>query len=43
MRAIAGSAPSQEKEILENFGMLLGECFQIKDDILDVTQEKERF
>ena len=39
--AIAGSAPSQEKEILENFGMLLGECFQIKDDILDVTQEKE--
>ncbi|MBP9014917.1 MAG: polyprenyl synthetase family protein [Candidatus Atribacteria bacterium] len=39
--AIAGSATSQEKEVLEEFGMLLGECFQIKDDILDVTQEKE--
>lgn len=39
--AIAGSASSSEKEILKKFGMLLGECFQIKDDILDVTQEKE--
>ena len=39
--AIAGSATSQEKEVLEKFGMLLGECFQVKDDILDVTQEKE--
>ncbi|HOQ68140.1 MAG TPA: polyprenyl synthetase family protein [Candidatus Atribacteria bacterium] len=39
--AIAGSAPSSEREVLKNFGMLLGECFQIKDDILDVTQEKE--
>ncbi len=39
--AIAGSAPPQEKETLKNFGILLGECFQIKDDILDVTQKKE--
>ncbi|MCS7241440.1 MAG: polyprenyl synthetase family protein [Candidatus Caldatribacterium sp.] len=39
---ILGGASQKEKNLLANFGLLLGECFQIKDDILDVTQESAR-
>ncbi|MCX6089898.1 MAG: polyprenyl synthetase family protein [Candidatus Atribacteria bacterium] len=37
--AIAGGAPEEEQEKFRTFGILLGECFQMKDDILDVTGE----
>lgn len=39
---ILGGASRKEKRLLSRFGLLLGECFQIKDDILDVTQESAR-
>lgn len=39
---ILGGAPRRERNILSRFGLLLGECFQIKDDLLDVTQESAR-
>lgn len=40
--SILGGAPKKEQKALAQFGLLLGECFQIKDDILDVTQESAR-
>ncbi len=39
---ILGGASRREKSLLARFGLLLGECFQIKDDLLDVTQESVR-
>lgn len=39
---ILGSASRREKTLLSRFGLLLGECFQMKDDLLDVTQESAR-
>lgn len=39
---ILGGASRKERNLLARFGLLLGECFQIKDDILDVTQESAR-
>lgn len=39
---ILGGAPRRERNLLARFGLLLGECFQIKDDLLDVTQESAR-
>ncbi|MDK2896601.1 MAG: geranylgeranyl diphosphate synthase, type [Candidatus Atribacteria bacterium] len=40
--AILGNASSQEQERLDKFGWLIGECFQLKDDILDLTGESEQ-
>lgn len=39
--AIVGGAKKSELQDLERFGLLAGECFQIKDDLLDVTQPSE--
>lgn len=39
--AIVGGAKKNELQDLERFGLLAGECFQIKDDLLDVTQPSE--
>lgn len=36
---IAGGVESEEQNVLAKFGLKLGVCFQIKDDLLDVTQE----
>ncbi|MEN3185581.1 MAG: polyprenyl synthetase family protein [Atribacterota bacterium] len=36
---IAGGADQKERGVLAKFGLKLGICFQIKDDLLDVTQE----
>lgn len=36
---IAGRADQKERNALAEFGLKLGVCFQIKDDLLDVTQE----
>lgn len=40
--SILGDAPKKEQKVLAQFGLLVGECFQIKDDILDVIQESTR-
>jgi len=39
--AIIGNASESEFNDLERFGLLAGECFQIKDDLLDITQPSE--
>jgi geranylgeranyl diphosphate synthase type II len=39
--AIVGGVNKKELNDLERFGLLAGECFQIKDDLLDVTQPSE--
>lgn len=39
--AIVGGATESECKLLEKFGILVGECFQIKDDLLDVTQSSQ--
>ncbi|NLJ48806.1 MAG: polyprenyl synthetase family protein, partial [Candidatus Atribacteria bacterium] len=39
--AVAGGAKKRELHDLERFGLLAGECFQIKDDLLDVIQPSE--
>jgi geranylgeranyl diphosphate synthase type II len=39
--AIVGGANKKELNDLERFGLLAGECFQIKDDLLDATQPSE--
>ena len=36
--AVVGKASEDEMHNLGQFGLLLGECFQMKDDLLDVTQ-----
>ncbi len=35
--ALAGRGDEEELMLLSEFGRLLGECFQLKDDILDLT------
>lgn len=37
--SILGKAKPRDRKILARFGQRLGICFQIKDDLLDVTQE----
>ena len=39
--SIVGKADRKESKILSEFGLQLGKCFQIKDDLLDVTQESK--
>jgi len=43
MGAILGGAPNEEAELLKNFGERIGLGFQIKDDLLDVFGEQEKF
>lgn len=38
---ILGEGTPKEQKTLEEFGLQLGKCFQIKDDLLDVTQESK--
>ncbi|MGQ9474153.1 MAG: polyprenyl synthetase family protein [Candidatus Caldatribacteriaceae bacterium] len=38
---ILGEGTPKEQKTLEEFGIQLGKCFQIKDDLLDVTQESK--
>lgn len=40
--AIAGNGTAEERAVLARFGSLIGLCFQIVDDLLDVTQESDQ-
>ncbi|HSV31429.1 MAG TPA: polyprenyl synthetase family protein [Atribacteraceae bacterium] len=40
--AVAGGCSPGEKEVLSRFGLFLGECFQMVDDLLDISQPSKR-
>ncbi|MCD6156459.1 MAG: polyprenyl synthetase family protein, partial [Candidatus Atribacteria bacterium] len=40
--AILGGAKAEERSFLAEFGLLLGKCFQLKDDLLDVTGSRDK-
>ncbi len=40
--AILGGAKAEERSFLAEFGLLLGKCFQLKDDLLDVTGSRDQ-
>jgi len=40
--AILGGAGNAERSLLSDFGLLLGKCFQLKDDLLDVTGSRDK-
>lgn len=39
---ILGGARAEERSLLAEFGLLLGKCFQLKDDLLDVTGSTDK-